>query len=102
MVTLGGTPLEELVDQGLGMMEEETGPMGRASHRGSFHSDSLLAPDTDFMTGEWPWLRRRGGKRQETVSGHQTDQDGGEVQVVLGCVHRPLCYYYYYYYYYYY
>ncbi|CAL8394519.1 unnamed protein product [Arctogadus glacialis] len=52
MVTLGGTPLEELVDQGLGMMEEETGPMGGASHRGSFHSDSLLAPDTDFMTDD--------------------------------------------------
>ncbi|CAL8314047.1 unnamed protein product [Boreogadus saida] len=64
MVTLGGTPLEELVDQGLGMMEEETGPMGRASHRGSFHSDSLLAPDTDFMTGEWPWVRRWGRSDQ--------------------------------------
>ncbi|CAL8313261.1 unnamed protein product [Lota lota] len=52
MVTQGGTHLGELVDQGLGMMEEETGLLGRASLRGSFHSDSLLAPDTDFMTDD--------------------------------------------------
>lgn len=42
------SPMEELVDQGLGM--EETG-LRRPSFRETYHHDSLLAPDTDFMTG---------------------------------------------------
>ena len=44
--------MEELVDQGLGM--EETAHdslLRRPSLREIYHSDSLLAPDTDFMTG---------------------------------------------------
>ncbi|XP_077597250.1 uncharacterized protein LOC144212927 [Stigmatopora nigra] len=40
---------EELVDPGLGM-EEENGALKRDSLRGSYHSDSLLAPDGDSMT----------------------------------------------------
>ena len=44
--------MEELVDQGLGM--EETAHdslLRRPSLKEIYHSDSLLAPDTDFMTG---------------------------------------------------
>ncbi|XP_057678382.1 echinoderm microtubule-associated protein-like 1 isoform X2 [Corythoichthys intestinalis] len=41
--------LEELVDPGLGM-EEESGGLKRGSLRGSYHSDSLLAPDGDSLT----------------------------------------------------
>uniref|UniRef100_A0A4W5KUI0 EMAP like 1 n=1 Tax=Hucho hucho TaxID=62062 RepID=A0A4W5KUI0_9TELE len=43
------SPMEELVDQGLGM--EETG-LRRPSLRETYHHDSLLAPDTDFMTDD--------------------------------------------------
>ncbi|XP_019911632.1 echinoderm microtubule-associated protein-like 1 isoform X2 [Esox lucius] len=43
------SPMEELVDQGLGM--EETG-LRRSSLRGTSRQDSLLAPDTDFMTDD--------------------------------------------------
>lgn len=50
------SPMEELVDQGLGM--EETG-LRRPSFRETYHHDSLLAPDTDFMIGTVGvgWLR---------------------------------------------
>ncbi|KAM9551006.1 echinoderm microtubule-associated protein-like 1 isoform 1-T1 [Salvelinus alpinus] len=43
------SPMEELVDQGLGM--EEMG-LRRPSLRETYHQDSLLAPDTDFMTDD--------------------------------------------------
>ncbi|XP_024234164.1 echinoderm microtubule-associated protein-like 1 isoform X1 [Oncorhynchus tshawytscha] len=43
------SPMEELVDQGLGM--EEMG-LRRPSLRETYHHDSLLAPDTDFMTDD--------------------------------------------------
>nr|XP_040016164.1 translation initiation factor IF-2-like isoform X2 [Gasterosteus aculeatus aculeatus] len=48
----GDAHMEELVDQGLGM--EETALLRRPSLKESCHSDSLLAPDTDFMTGGSP------------------------------------------------
>lgn len=44
--------MEELVDQGLGMEETAHHSMlRRPSLKEIYHSDSLLAPDTDFMTG---------------------------------------------------
>ncbi|XP_031656859.1 echinoderm microtubule-associated protein-like 1 isoform X1 [Oncorhynchus kisutch] len=43
------SPMEELVDQGLGM--EEMG-LRRPSLRETYRHDSLLAPDTDFMTDD--------------------------------------------------
>lgn len=44
--------MEELVDQGLGMEETAQDSMlRRPSLKEIYHSDSLLAPDTDFMTG---------------------------------------------------
>lgn len=49
--TQGDTHMEELVDQGLGMEETGHDLLQRPSLRESYHSDSLLAPDTDFMTG---------------------------------------------------
>ncbi|XP_014000239.1 echinoderm microtubule-associated protein-like 1 isoform X1 [Salmo salar] len=45
-MSMEDSPMEELVDQGLGM--EETG-LRRPSFRETYHHDSLLAPDTDFM-----------------------------------------------------
>ncbi|XP_033503915.1 uncharacterized protein LOC117270419 isoform X4 [Epinephelus lanceolatus] len=46
------THMEELVDQGLGMEETAHGLLRRPSLKESYHSDSLLAPDTDFMTDD--------------------------------------------------
>uniref|UniRef100_A0A8C3A5F1 Echinoderm microtubule-associated protein-like 1 n=1 Tax=Cyclopterus lumpus TaxID=8103 RepID=A0A8C3A5F1_CYCLU len=46
----GDAHMEELVDQGLGMEETAHGLQRRPSLKESYHSDSLLAPDTDFMT----------------------------------------------------
>nr|XP_046154752.1 echinoderm microtubule-associated protein-like 1 isoform X2 [Oncorhynchus gorbuscha] len=43
------SPMEELVDQGLGMEEMV---LRRPSLRETYHHDSLLAPDTDFMTDD--------------------------------------------------
>lgn len=43
--------MEELLDQGLGMEETDQGLLRRPSLRESYHSDSLLAPDADFITG---------------------------------------------------
>ncbi|KAG7240257.1 hypothetical protein INR49_027068 [Caranx melampygus] len=70
--TQGDTHMEELVDQGLGMEETGHDLLRRPSLKESYHSDSLLAPDTDFMTvdqtqmeGEPTYLR--GGKRGERV-----------------------------------
>nr|XP_046230090.1 echinoderm microtubule-associated protein-like 1 [Scatophagus argus] len=48
----GDAHMEELLDQGLGMEETEHGLLSRPSLKGSYHSDSLLAPDTDFMTDD--------------------------------------------------
>lgn len=42
--------MEELVDHGLGMEETDQG-LRRPSLRETYHSDSLLAPDADFITG---------------------------------------------------
>lgn len=53
----GDAHMEELLDQdqdqdqGLGMEETDHGLLRRPSMKESYHSDSLLAPDTDFMTG---------------------------------------------------
>lgn len=47
----GDEHMEELVDHGLGMEETDQGLLRRPSLRESFHRDSLLAPDADFMTG---------------------------------------------------
>lgn len=47
----GDAPMEELVDHGLGMEETEQGLQRRPSLRETYHSDSLLAPDADFITG---------------------------------------------------
>ncbi|CAB1343195.1 unnamed protein product [Coregonus sp. 'balchen'] len=49
-MSMEDSPMEELVDQGLGM--EETG-LRRPSFRETYHHDSLLAPDTDFMIDFW-------------------------------------------------
>uniref|UniRef100_A0A3Q1JAE7 EMAP like 1 n=1 Tax=Anabas testudineus TaxID=64144 RepID=A0A3Q1JAE7_ANATE len=46
------THMEEMVDQGLGMEETAHGLLRRPSLRESYHCDSLLAPDTDFMTDD--------------------------------------------------
>ncbi|XP_042358848.1 echinoderm microtubule-associated protein-like 1 [Plectropomus leopardus] len=48
----GDSHMEELVDQGLGMEETVHGLLRRPSLKESYHSDSLLAPDTDFMTDD--------------------------------------------------
>ncbi|XP_037606011.1 echinoderm microtubule-associated protein-like 1 isoform X1 [Sebastes umbrosus] len=48
----GDAHMEELVDQGLGMEETAHGLLRRPSLKESYHSDSLLAPDTDFMTDD--------------------------------------------------
>ncbi|XP_073348469.1 uncharacterized protein [Pagrus major] len=45
----GDAHMEELLDQGLGMEETDQGLLRRPSLKESYHSDSLLAPDTDFM-----------------------------------------------------
>lgn len=47
----GDAHMEEMVDQGLGMEETDQGLPRRPSLKENYHSDSLLAPDTDFMTG---------------------------------------------------
>lgn len=47
----GDAHMEELVDHGLGMEETEQGLLRRPSLRETYHSDSLLAPDADFITG---------------------------------------------------
>ncbi|KAM6915625.1 echinoderm microtubule-associated protein-like 1 isoform 2-T2 [Xenentodon cancila] len=44
--------MDELVDHGLGMEEMTHSLAGRPSLKDSYHSDSLLAPDTDFMTDD--------------------------------------------------
>uniref|UniRef100_A0A3P9LMB8 EMAP like 1 n=1 Tax=Oryzias latipes TaxID=8090 RepID=A0A3P9LMB8_ORYLA len=44
--------MEEQVDQSLGMEEGAHGFPERPSPKESFNSDSLLAPDTDFMTDD--------------------------------------------------
>ncbi|XP_045917169.1 echinoderm microtubule-associated protein-like 1 [Micropterus dolomieu] len=46
------THMEELLDQGLGMEETAHGLLRRPSLKEIYHSDSLLAPDTDFMTDD--------------------------------------------------
>ncbi|KAK2856445.1 hypothetical protein Q5P01_005180 [Channa striata] len=46
----GDAHMEDLVDQGLGMEETAHGLLRRPSLREIYHSDSLLAPNTDFMT----------------------------------------------------
>ncbi|XP_046877330.1 LOW QUALITY PROTEIN: echinoderm microtubule-associated protein-like 4 [Hypomesus transpacificus] len=43
------THMDEAVDQGLGMEETGHGLLRRPSLRETYNSDSLLAPDTDFM-----------------------------------------------------
>ncbi|XP_030260335.1 echinoderm microtubule-associated protein-like 1 isoform X2 [Sparus aurata] len=56
----GDAHMEELLDQdqdqdqdqGLGMEETDHGLLRRPSMKESYHSDSLLAPDTDFMTDD--------------------------------------------------
>ncbi|XP_036943349.1 echinoderm microtubule-associated protein-like 1 [Acanthopagrus latus] len=56
----GDSHMEELLDQdqdqdqdqGLGMEETDHGLLRRPSMKESYHSDSLLAPDTDFMTDD--------------------------------------------------
>ncbi|KAK1889324.1 Echinoderm microtubule-associated protein-like 1 [Dissostichus eleginoides] len=48
----GDSHMEELVDHGLGMEETVHSPQRRPSLKESYHSDSLLAPDTDFMTDD--------------------------------------------------
>lgn len=47
----GDAHMEELVDHGLGMEETDQGLLRRPSLRETYHSDSLLAPDADFLTG---------------------------------------------------
>lgn len=47
----GDAHMEELVDHGLGMEETDQGLLRRPSLRETYHSDSLLAPDADFITG---------------------------------------------------
>ncbi|XP_028997038.1 echinoderm microtubule-associated protein-like 1 isoform X2 [Betta splendens] len=46
------THMEELVDHGLGMEETAHDLLRRPSMKESYHSDSLLAPDADFMTDD--------------------------------------------------
>uniref|UniRef100_A0A3Q3C777 Echinoderm microtubule-associated protein-like 1 n=1 Tax=Haplochromis burtoni TaxID=8153 RepID=A0A3Q3C777_HAPBU len=48
----GDSHMEELLDHGLGMEETAHGLLRRPSLKESYHSDSLLAPDTDFMTDD--------------------------------------------------
>uniref|UniRef100_A0A3Q1FJN7 Echinoderm microtubule-associated protein-like 1 n=1 Tax=Acanthochromis polyacanthus TaxID=80966 RepID=A0A3Q1FJN7_9TELE len=48
----GDSHMEELVDHGLGMEETAHDLLRRPSLKESYHSDSLLAPDTDFMTDD--------------------------------------------------
>ncbi|AWP19789.1 CNG-modulin [Scophthalmus maximus] len=48
----GDALMEELVDQGLGMEETGHDLLRRPSLKESYNSDSLLAPDTDFMTDD--------------------------------------------------
>uniref|UniRef100_UPI0037E92D41 echinoderm microtubule-associated protein-like 1 n=1 Tax=Semicossyphus pulcher TaxID=241346 RepID=UPI0037E92D41 len=48
----GDAHMEELLDQGLGMEETGHDLLRRPSLKESYHSDSLLAPDTDFMTDD--------------------------------------------------
>lgn len=47
----GDAHMEELLDQGLGMEETDHCLLRRPSLKENYHSDSLLAPDTDFMAG---------------------------------------------------
>ncbi|KAI9528139.1 hypothetical protein NQZ68_023119 [Dissostichus eleginoides] len=71
----GDSHMEELVDHGLGMEETVHSPQRRPSLKESYHSDSLLAPDTDFMTvdqnqmeGEPSYqTKAREGKRSERL-----------------------------------
>ncbi|XP_074541685.1 uncharacterized protein LOC141802131 [Halichoeres trimaculatus] len=44
--------MEELLDHGLGMEETGHDLLRRPSLKECYHSDSLLAPDTDFMTDD--------------------------------------------------
>lgn len=48
---VGDAHMEELVDHGLGMEETDQSLLRRQSLRETYHSDSLLNPDTDFITG---------------------------------------------------
>ncbi|TWW69075.1 echinoderm microtubule-associated protein-like 1 isoform X5 [Takifugu rubripes] len=48
----GDAHMEELVDHGLGMEETDQGLLRRPSLRETYHSDSLLAPDADFITDD--------------------------------------------------
>uniref|UniRef100_A0A3B4EWW2 Echinoderm microtubule-associated protein-like 1 n=1 Tax=Pundamilia nyererei TaxID=303518 RepID=A0A3B4EWW2_9CICH len=48
----GDSHMEELLDHGLGMEETAHCLLRRPSLKESYHSDSLLAPDTDFMTDD--------------------------------------------------
>ncbi|CAG5928241.1 unnamed protein product [Menidia menidia] len=48
----GDAHMEELVDHGLGMEETAHGLLRRPSLKETYHSDCLLAPDTDFMTDD--------------------------------------------------
>ncbi|XP_029903205.1 echinoderm microtubule-associated protein-like 1 isoform X2 [Myripristis murdjan] len=45
----GDTQMEELVDHGLGMEETAHDLLEKSPLRETYHSDTLLAPDTDFM-----------------------------------------------------
>ncbi|XP_056151155.1 echinoderm microtubule-associated protein-like 1 [Lampris incognitus] len=49
---VGDLNMEELVDQGLGMEETAHTLLRRPSLKETYHRDSLLAPDTDFMTDD--------------------------------------------------
>ncbi|XP_034555690.1 echinoderm microtubule-associated protein-like 1 isoform X2 [Notolabrus celidotus] len=48
----GDEHMDELLDQGLGMEETGHDLLRRPSLKESYHCDSLLAPDTDFMTDD--------------------------------------------------
>lgn len=48
---VGDEHMEELVDHGLGMEETDQSLLRRPSLRETYHSDSLLNPDADFITG---------------------------------------------------
>lgn len=43
--------MEEPLDHGLAMEETDPGLLRRPSLRETYHRDSLLAPDADFITG---------------------------------------------------
>lgn len=59
--------MEELVDQGLGMEETDQGLLRRPSLRETYHGDSLLAPDADFITG-----REESQQQWEQINAHSS------------------------------